>query len=96
MLSFNTQKTGNPYWSPSLLTAIQQGIASDSFVQLLGLNATTIYNSMTASITESTWKGTATSGTIAGSMSAQGQSQATTFTLTWETTKWVVTDAAEN
>lgn len=96
VLSFNTQKDGNPYWSPSLLTGIKQGIANDSFVQLLGLNPTTIYNQMTVTINESTWNGNATHGTIGGTMNAQGQSQATTFTLDWQTDKWVVDDAAQN
>jgi hypothetical protein len=96
VLSFNSQKDGNPYWDPTLLTNIKAGIASDSFVQLLGLNPTTIYNSMTVTINESTWSGNATHGTIAGTMSADGQSSATTFTLDWKTNKWVVDDAAQN
>jgi len=93
ILSFNTQKDGNPYWSPSLLAAIKQGVATNSYVQLLGLNATTIYNSIQVSINESTWSGNAAHGTIDGTTSAQGQSQATTFTVDWNGSKWIVNDA---
>lgn len=96
MLSFNNQKDGNPYWDPTLLADIKQGIASDSFVKLLGLNPTTIYNGMTVTLKESTWSGSATHSTIQGTMSAEGQSQATTFTLDWNGSKWIVDDAAEN
>lgn len=93
ILSLNTQKDGNPYWSPSLLAAMKQGVASNSYVQLLGLDPVSIYNSIQVSINESTWSGNATHGTIDGTTSAEGQSQPTTFTVDWNGSKWIVNDA---
>jgi len=96
VLSINSQKDGNPYWNPGLLAAIKQQIAGNSYVRTLGLNPTSLYNSVKVSLKESTWKGTASHGTIGGTVSAQGQSQPATFTLDWNGSKWIVNDAVLN
>jgi hypothetical protein len=96
ILSFNSQKTGNPNWDAALLVEIKQGIADNGFVKALHLNVDDIYNSMQITLTENTWNGNATSGTIGGKMGAAGQSQDTTFTTTWNGSKWMVTGVKQN
>lgn len=90
VLSFNSQKDGNPNWNATLLAEVKKGIADNAFVKTFGLNVNDIYNSMQITLQESTWSGNATKGTIGGKMGAAGQSQATTFMLDWNGSKWIV------
>lgn len=95
--SFNLTKTGNPNWDPTLMANIKQGVATsdrNTASKNFGFSPDFVFNLMSVSTTDNTWKLTGNTATVDGKMSYGIDSQAVTLTLTY-TTKWMVVGAAQ-
>ncbi len=88
ILSFNSQKDGNPNWSPQLIESLKDGVKQEAggFWQA-GWSAIRI------NLIESTWKGNATRGTITCEIGAMGRKGNIILQVDWNGSKWIVTTA---
>jgi hypothetical protein len=88
LLSFNSQKDGNPNWDPTLMATIKQGVYAQA-----GAFGSAAWGAIRLTINEGTWSGSATSGSMTCAVGALGRTGNIILQLDWNGSKWMVNKA---